>query len=136
MKILLFGAGKMAKRFLEKKESLQYDILAIVDNDRNKQGSEIKCGPRTFKVISINDVFKYDFSIIMVVVGSVSYQLDIYGQLIKLGISSRKIKFLHEWNVVEREIGDLLGKIIKGNCISISLCHIGEKEFFWCGDTT
>ncbi len=134
MKIVLFGTGKLAKRFLEKEESLQYDILAIVDNDENKQGSEIQCGSRTFKVISVNDIFKYDYSMILVVVGSVSYQLDIYGQLIKLGVSSKKIKFLHEWDIVEREIIDLPGKIIKGKCISISLCKIDEKEFFWCGD--
>lgn len=135
MKIILFGAGKKTINFLEGEESLKYDIQSVVDNDRNKQGTELCCGDRRLKVIAAEDIFKYDFSMILITIDNSEHQIDIMKQLIKLGVSYNEIKFLKNGQIIKRDIEEMPGKIIQGDNLSISICQIDGKEFFWCGDT-
>ena len=60
-KVIVFGAGE---GFANKKEIIEsrYKVLALCDNDREKQGREIS----GLKVISPNKLKEYDFDSIII----------------------------------------------------------------------
>lgn len=94
MKIIIFGAGKMTIRFLEENDNILYDILAIADNDESRQGTELVHGDRSFKIISAEEILKYEFDLVLITIANLGFQLEIMTQLTGMGIPYDKVKFL------------------------------------------
>ena len=94
MKILLFGAGDRTQKFMAKEESCSYDIQAIADNDKKKQGTELCYRGKKFKIIPAVEVPAYDFDIVLITIAHLGYQIDIMMQLMELGVAADKIKIL------------------------------------------
>lgn len=92
MKTILFGAGEMTIKFLDRDEFLQYDIQVIADNDERKHNTEFNHKGRCFKIISTKDIISYDYDIIIITIANLGYQLDISKQLVNVGIPASKIK--------------------------------------------
>jgi len=87
-RIILFGAGKNCRAFLDfiKKYNLVYDILAIADNDIEKQHKTLE----GINIISPSEINNYDYVYI-----STTYILQVREQLINcLGIPENKIKIV------------------------------------------
>lgn len=94
MKIVIFGTGIYFDRYL--KYIQKYEVVSVVDNDINKQGSIIEGyhieSPRNLNEIKFDNI--YICSI---------YCNEIRKQLISMGIPESKIKFFFDF---EQEKGD------------------------------
>lgn len=87
MRILIFGTGNAATYFIEDHKEYFEDIkiLAFIDNNKKKIGNKF----HEKKIISVQDIFKYDYDIILIC--SV-YEEEIYSQLVfDAGIYEKKI---------------------------------------------
>ena len=87
MKVILFGAGRMTEKLMEGSLLSKYDIKAIADNDKKKQGKKIFLNGRSYNVISAEEISLYDFDIILITIEKHSLQIEITNQLISLKIS-------------------------------------------------
>ncbi|MBK1878233.1 nucleoside-diphosphate sugar epimerase/dehydratase [Pelagicoccus mobilis] len=81
---LLFGASIGGKNVF-KKMRRSHDIVAFIDNDRNKQGTSFLGKP----IISPNDIRKEKYDKIMI---ASSYHEEIFEQLVDLDADLTKIE--------------------------------------------
>lgn len=85
-KILVFGSGQAAERFFEVFQH-DYQILAFIDNDQNKQGQYLKGLP----IISPSKIESFSFDVIYI---ASQYYREIYRQLIQdLAVSESKVRY-------------------------------------------
>lgn len=82
---IVFGAGNMGKLTIRTLELLNKKIDCVVDNSTDCQGDEV-CGYTVCRLSSI----QYNDSIVVVAV-SRRFQIDIYYQLLQLGVSESNI---------------------------------------------
>jgi len=82
-KILIFGAGKAAEDLYGKLPA-GIEVLAFVDNDKNKQGMEFQ-GRR---IISPAEIDRYEYDCIVI---ASMYELEIIDQLIDLDIKPGRV---------------------------------------------
>lgn len=94
MKIVIFGTGTYFDRYL--KYIQKYEVVSVVDNDINKQGSVIEGyhieSPRNLKEIKFDNI--YICSI---------YCHEIRKQLILMGIPESKIKYFFDFEQEEND---------------------------------
>lgn len=85
-KVLVFGTGKRAVRVINYIEKSEHKLLALVDNDKKKQGTYYGIYP----IIAPTRINEYPYD--KIIICSVFFN-EIYGQLIKLfNISKEKIE--------------------------------------------
>ncbi len=85
-RILIFGTGEAGKRFYQMFHQ-QYQVLAFIDNDKNKQGSLLNNLP----VISPADINTMSFDAIYI---ASQYYRAIYQQLVhELAVPVFKVKY-------------------------------------------
>lgn len=85
-KIILFGASRGGRNYINNHQHKQQTIVAIIDNDIKKQGEIIQGIP----IISINDIHNYKFDYIVI---ASMYVHSITKQLTDIGIGRNKIKY-------------------------------------------
>lgn len=87
MKIIIFGTGSSAVRYVERNNEYfdNMEILAFADNNKKKWGNKLKGK----KIISPQDINKYNYDIILIC--SV-YEEEIHNQIVSaIGVNSEKI---------------------------------------------
>ena len=91
MDIIIYGAGRNCKPVIDlAKEYEDLNILAIADQDRNKVGNAYY----GYKVVSPSDIFKYDATIIVSVVGKAD---EIKNELTNIGINAGNIIYFSDF---------------------------------------
>lgn len=82
--VLIFGAGQGGRRVVNLLNKEKVKILAFIDNDQKKVGSDVKGIP----VVSPQEIgyYQYDY----IIIASVFYD-EIFDQLIELGVNEEKI---------------------------------------------
>ena len=109
MKYILFGTGDYYKRF--RHWFKDRDVVAILDNDKSKQGSVLDGYP----VISPNDITKYSFDAIVVLS---FYIKEMKSQLLELGVSEDKIYHFYDLHdLFEKEQTEAYGVAIASKSI-------------------
>lgn len=99
IKLLIFGASKAGEKVLNILNYEKVEVLAFVDNDKNKIGKNLN----GIKIISPSIIYRYDYDYIFI---ASMFIIEIYNQLIDIGID--------ENNLVSYEINlDIMQKIFK-----------------------
>lgn len=105
-KVIIFGAGYYGEKGISALEFLGAHILALVDNNRNLEGSKIKGIPIIHFYNFVNQSITYDY----VLIGSIIYSEEIKKQLLNTGIQSNKIL---EYNKIREYIANIASKEIQ-----------------------
>lgn len=82
MRYILFGTGDYYSRF--KHWFIDQKVVAVLDNDKNKQGKDIDGYP----IIAPADIYKYEYDAVVILS---FYVTDMKKQLMELGVSKDKI---------------------------------------------
>lgn len=101
-KIVIWGAGEMAKALKKCFDLSQVTIVAYVDSDVEKHGKYLD----NAEIISPLDLLNLEFDLIFI--SSVKYQDEIFVELKKLGINRSKIVLATVTNVEMANIMDIL----------------------------
>ena len=94
LKIIIFGAGKSTKSSMEKGIFSDDEIVAIVDNDINKQGKNVAYNGGFLQIKKPDEILSYNFEIIIVSILDKKIQIEVIEQLRKMGVPVEKIGIL------------------------------------------
>jgi glycosyltransferase family protein len=100
IKLLIFGAGQNGRKVSESFITANTDIVAYIDNDKDKNGSAFLNKP----IITPSKIFEYEFEFI--VISNYIYQ-QINDELVKEGIDQEKIINYYQYSKNEKGLKDI-----------------------------
>ena len=113
MKYIIFGAGNAASAVLENLKTKKHEVIAFVDNDKNKWGREIK-GYRIYPPSKLQKIKKENDQIIISVVNP-TMKSEIKLQLMNIGLQPGKDFIENSLSNFGDIPGRVSGKIILPN---------------------
>ena len=114
MKYILFGTGDYYNRFSH--WFVDREVVAVLDNDKNKQGKDIDGYP----IIAPSDVTKYEYDAIIILSFYIS---DMKKQLVEWGVSEDKIYHFYDLHDVFSKENNCESYICKNRKSVLLLSH-------------
>ncbi|HOK40462.1 MAG TPA: hypothetical protein PLD27_05420 [bacterium] len=114
MKILIFGTGKFFERNKYNKDIVENEILAFIDNDKNKQGLFVNDKP----IISPDKIHYYNYDKIVIMSNAAN---EIRKQLVELNIPIDKIEIYQDIAYQQKVFFSYF--YLKGEGIEIGTLH-------------